>query len=172
MSFAEHDNMIEAVLADGTDQPLRIRVLPGRSRRGGAIANAHGLQPPTHGMAIGRIAVSDQVTRGLIPREGVTDLPRDPLRNPYRRACRRITKAYSSRNPMVGTTRKSIAAIPAAWLRRKVLQVWDDGRPPLTMYLATVVSPTSMPSLSSSPCWGGRHPNGIDCAKLVVVQPS
>src|SRR5260370_39314849 len=84
VSFAEHDNMIEAVLADGTDQPLRIRVLPGRSRRGGAIANAHGLQPPTHGMAIGRIAVSDQVTRGLIPREGVTDLPRDPLRNPYR----------------------------------------------------------------------------------------
>src|SRR5260370_40821514 len=82
--FAEQDNMTEASPAEGTARRLRIRVLPGGWRRGGAIANAHGLQPPTHGMAIGRIAVSDQVTRGLIPREGVTDLPRDPLRNPYR----------------------------------------------------------------------------------------
>src|SRR5260370_40549862 len=83
-----------------------------------------------------------------------------------RRACRRITKAYSSRNPMVGTTRKSIAAIPAAWLRRKVLQVWDDGRPPLTMYLATVVSPTSMPSLSSSPWMRGAPQSGL--ARLIT----
>jgi hypothetical protein len=43
VSFAEHNNMIEAFPADGTDQPLRIRVLTGRSRRGRAIANAHGL---------------------------------------------------------------------------------------------------------------------------------
>jgi hypothetical protein len=43
VSFAEHNNMIEAFPADGTDQPLRIRVLPGRPRRGGAIANANGL---------------------------------------------------------------------------------------------------------------------------------
>jgi hypothetical protein len=38
VSFAEHDHMIEAFPADGTDQPLRMRVLPRRSRRGGAIA--------------------------------------------------------------------------------------------------------------------------------------
>jgi hypothetical protein len=40
-------------------------------------------------MAVGRIAVSDQITRHFIRREGVTDLPRDPLHcwvtgNPYR----------------------------------------------------------------------------------------
>src|SRR5260370_1915076 len=93
VSFAEHDNMIEAVLADGTDQPLRIRVLPGRSRRGGAIANAHGLQPPTHGMAIGRIAVSNQVTRRLIPREGVSNLSGDP------RCCRMIGNADRNNVP-------------------------------------------------------------------------
>ena len=80
VSFAEHNNMIEAFPADGTDQPLRMSVLPGRSRRGRAIANAHCLQPPTHGIAIGRIAVSDQVTRRFIPREGVSNLSGDPRR--------------------------------------------------------------------------------------------
>ena len=77
VSFAEHDNMIEAVPADGTDQPLRISVLPGRSRRRGTIADAHGLQPPAHGMTIGRIAVPDQAMRHFIPWEGVSNLPRD-----------------------------------------------------------------------------------------------
>src|SRR5579864_3474677 len=67
---------------------------------------------------------------------------------------------------MVGTTRKSIAAIPAAWLRRKVLQVWEDGRPRLIMYLATVVSPTSMPSLSSSPWIRGAPQSGL--VKLIT----
>lgn len=39
----------------------------------------HGLQSPTHGMTIGRIAVSNQVTRHLTQWEGVSNLPRDPL---------------------------------------------------------------------------------------------
>jgi hypothetical protein len=72
VNFAEHNNMIEAIPADGTDQSLRISVLPGRSRRGGTIANAHGLQPPAHGMTIRCIAVSDKVTRYFIPWEGVS----------------------------------------------------------------------------------------------------
>src|SRR5580704_2331250 len=93
VSFAEHDHMIDAFPADGTDQSLRVRVLPGRSRRGGTIANAHGLQPPTHGMAIGRIAVSDQVTRHFIPREGVSNLSGDPRR------CRMIGNADRNNMP-------------------------------------------------------------------------
>ena len=93
VSFAERNNMIKAFPADGTDQPLRISVLPGRSRRGGAIANAHGLQLPTHGMAIGRIAVSDQVTRHFIPREGISNLPADPQR------CRMIGNGYRNNVP-------------------------------------------------------------------------
>ena len=34
MSLVEHDDMIEALATDGTDQPLNERILPGRSRRG------------------------------------------------------------------------------------------------------------------------------------------
>src|SRR5580704_17548530 len=93
VSFAEHNNMIEAFPADGTDQSLRVRVLPGRSRRGVTIANAHNLQPPTHGMAIGRIAVSDQVTWHFVPREGVSNLSGDPRR------CRMIGNADRNNMP-------------------------------------------------------------------------
>ena len=79
MSFAEHNYMIEAFPADGADEPLRVSVLPWRSRRSGTIAKAHGLQPPTHGMAIGCITVSDlslrfirsERTRGAIRLDAV-----------------------------------------------------------------------------------------------------
>jgi hypothetical protein len=37
------------------------------------------------------------------------------------------------------------------WFSRKVLHVWDGGLLRRTMYLLTLVSPMSMPSLSSSP---------------------
>jgi hypothetical protein len=53
--------------------------------------------------------------------------------------------------PIVGTTNMSTAAIPAAWLRRKVVQFWPGRRGRPTMYLATVDWATSMPSLSNSP---------------------
>src|SRR5438309_10135905 len=38
------------------------------------------------------------------------------------RACRRMSRPYRSRNEIVGTTNRSIAATPSAWLRRNVLQ--------------------------------------------------
>src|SRR5258708_18692518 len=40
-----------------------------------------------------------------------------------------MTKTKSSRKPTVGTTKKSIAPMPAAWLCRKVFQVCDRPRP-------------------------------------------
>jgi hypothetical protein len=55
-----------------------------------------------------------------------------------RRSCLRMTNTKSNLNPTVGTTKKSMAAMPAAWLRRKVFQVCDDPPPLLAMYLATV----------------------------------
>ena len=41
--------------------------------------------------------------------------------------------------------------IPSAWLRRNVFQPCDGGLLFLPIYLATVVWPIVMPSLSSSP---------------------
>src|SRR5215467_4386527 len=74
-----------------------------------------------------------------------------PSHRSSRRECCKIRNPYNSRNEIVGTTNKSIDATPSAWLRRKVFQPCDGGCLLLAMYFATVVCPTSMPSLSSSP---------------------
>src|SRR5262245_14400621 len=67
------------------------------------------------------------------------------------RSIRTMTSAKSIRSSAVGTTKRSSAAMPLAWLRRKVFQLCDGGRRRLAMYLATVVCPRSKPSFSSSP---------------------
>src|SRR4051795_10234762 len=66
------------------------------------------------------------------------------------RSCRRIRR-YNNLNEIVGTTKRSVAAIPSAWLRRKVLQPCDGGALLRAIYLATLLWPISMPSLSNSP---------------------
>src|SRR6266704_139245 len=53
-----------------------------------------------------------------------------PSHKIWRRSWRRMSKPYRSRNEIVGTTKRSIATIPSAWLRRNVVQPWDGGPPP------------------------------------------
>src|SRR6202022_4847005 len=72
-----------------------------------------------------------------------------------------ISKPWSSRSEIVGTTNRSIAAIPSAWLRRNVLHPCEGGTLLRTIYLATLVWPTSMPSLRSSPWILGAPHNGL-----------
>jgi hypothetical protein len=62
---------------------------------------------------------------------------------------------------MVGTTNRSIAAIPFVWLRKNVFQPCDGGVLLRIIYLATLVCPTSIPSLSSSPWMRGAPHNGL-----------
>jgi len=81
------------------------------------------------------------------------------------RSCRRTSNPYSSRNEIVGTTKRSIEAIPSAWFRRNVLQPCDGGRRRRAMYLETEVWPTSMPSLRSSPWMRGAPQRGF--ARLI-----
>src|SRR6476469_8428063 len=76
-----------------------------------------------------------------------------------------ISNPQSSRNEIVGTTKRSIAAIPSAWLRRKVLQPCDGGALLRAIYLATLLWPISMPSLSNSPWIHGAPHNGL--ARLI-----
>ena len=49
--------------------------------------------------------------------DGVTPTQRIRLRS-----CRRIRRPYNNLNEIVGTTKRSIEAIPPVWLRRNVLQ--------------------------------------------------
>src|SRR5215475_554312 len=76
-----------------------------------------------------------------------------------------INNAWSNRNEIVGTTKRSIAAIPSAWLRRNVLHPCDGGPLLRAIYLATLVWPISMPSLSSSPWILGAPHNRL--ARLI-----
>jgi hypothetical protein len=52
---------------------------------------------------------------------------------------------------MVGTVKKSTETIVFTWLSRKVRQLWEGGFRRRIIYLLTLVSPMSMPSLSNSP---------------------
>ena len=107
---------------------------------------------------------------GHLPAECFRQLPSDPfgrrisvtpIHRISRRSCRRISSPNRSRNDIVGTTNKSIAAMPLAWLWRNVFHPCDGGRLTRGMYLATVVCPTSMPSFSSSPWIRGAPQSGL-----------
>jgi hypothetical protein len=56
---------------------------------------------------------------------------------------------------------RAIAAIACAWLRKNVRHVCDGGPRGLVMYLETVDSATSKPSLRSSPWMRGAPHNGF-----------
>jgi hypothetical protein len=62
---------------------------------------------------------------------------------------------------MVGTTNRSMAAMPSAWLRRNVFHPCEGGPLLRARYLATLVWPISMPSLRSSPRILGAPHNGL-----------
>ena len=59
-------------------------------------------------------------------------------------------KQKSIRNVAVGTVKKSMAAVSAAWFFRNVRHVGDEGLPDQSMYFLTVDSATSWPSKASS----------------------
>src|SRR5260370_1841447 len=62
---------------------------------------------------------------------------------------------------MVGTVKKSIDTVLFTWFSRKVRHVCEGGFRRRTMYLITLVSPTSMPSLRSSPWMRGAPQSGV-----------
>src|ERR1039457_5402617 len=66
---------------------------------------------------------------------------------------------------MVGTVNKSIETVVFTWFSRKVRHVCEGGFRRWTMYLLTLVSPMSMPSLRSSP-WMRGAPNRVLAAHL------
>ncbi len=60
--------------------------------------------------------------------------------------------------------------MPDAWFRMKVFQLWEDGRAPLTIYLATVDCAITIPSFSSSP-WIAAQFVHDHMSKLLTQKP-
>jgi hypothetical protein len=85
-----------------------------------------GSQPACDHGAIDPVAITDHVTRrapsSVIWRaiHSAVGLVVTLIQTRSRRSIRKSTKPYSSLQPMVGTTNKSMAATSGAWFRRKV----------------------------------------------------
>src|SRR5512135_816802 len=77
--LAEHNHMIQALPANGTDEPFDIRGLPGRARSSEDFSDQHvcGLSP--EGVAIDAITVAEQVAGSRVPRKCLHQLRRGPL---------------------------------------------------------------------------------------------
>ena len=84
MHLAQDNDVVHTLTPDRSDQPFGKAILPGRGRCNRLVPNAHGAQSACDDGAVDPIAISDHVTRGLIPRKSLRDLTCNPFR---RRVC-------------------------------------------------------------------------------------
>jgi hypothetical protein len=80
MPFVEDDDVIKAISADGSDQPFGESILPGRSSRYRAIAYAHHCDASNESVAIGAIAITNDIAWRFIPAERFGQLMSNPFR--------------------------------------------------------------------------------------------
>ncbi len=80
MPLTEDDHVIEALSTDGSNQAFDISVLPRRAWCRGTISDPHGSDASPEYLAIGAIAISDEVSGRRIPRKRPRDLASDPVR--------------------------------------------------------------------------------------------
>ena len=104
MGLAKDDDVIQAFSTDRADEPFDMSILPGRTGRSWSVPNSHGSETSHYGRPIPGASIANEVLGCLVPREGLGDLTRDPLRcrmvglSEIRRlrSCRRMTKTNSS----------------------------------------------------------------------------
>src|SRR5919198_507850 len=80
MSLVQDDHMVQAFTADTPDQPLDVRILPRTPGGDHNLLDPHMLYPLPKGSAIDAVPITQEIPRGLVPREGINDLLGGPLR--------------------------------------------------------------------------------------------
>jgi len=80
MSFVQNDHVVQAFTANTPDQPLNIRILPRTSWGDHDFLDPQMLYPLLKGRAIDAVPVTQEIPRGLVPREGLDDLLGGPFR--------------------------------------------------------------------------------------------
>ena len=80
VGLAKDDDVIQAFSSDRADEPFDMSILPGRMGRSWSVPNPHGSETSRYGKPIRGVSVPNEVSGCLIPREGLGDLTRDPLR--------------------------------------------------------------------------------------------
>jgi hypothetical protein len=80
MRFVKDQDVIQAIAPERADQPLDIRVLPGRPWRNRPVPNAHRPHASSKDWSIGRVIVAHHIGRRCVPRAGLHDAaPATPL---------------------------------------------------------------------------------------------
>jgi len=78
MLCPEYDHVIEAIAADGSDDPLRVWILPRATRCADDFFDTHRLHSSDELLAVYSIAIAEQVTRNFVPRKRLGDLTSRP----------------------------------------------------------------------------------------------
>ena len=79
--FAEHDYVVQALAANGADDPFDISSLPGRPRCRQHLFDPHGFQLIHEIFPEDPVAISQQIAGRGVPRKGFAELLRGPLRS-------------------------------------------------------------------------------------------
>ena len=74
MPISKNDHMVQAVSADGTDQPLHVGPLPGAGRSGEDFLNVHALDSLAKVTPVDFVPISQQVAWRRIFRKGLNHL--------------------------------------------------------------------------------------------------
>src|SRR5262245_11117575 len=83
--LAKHNDMVEAIPPDRSDEPRRTPVLPWRPHCSRPITDTHRSQPAGNGLAIDAITVANEVARRPLPPVCLGQLAGNPLRGRVRR---------------------------------------------------------------------------------------
>jgi hypothetical protein len=74
MALVQDHYVVQAFAADTPDEPLHVGILPGTLWSNHHFCDAHVSHPSPKGGAIDAVPIAQQISWGLVPREGVDDL--------------------------------------------------------------------------------------------------
>src|SRR5713226_4089958 len=77
--LSEHNNVVKAFPSDRTDQPFGVSILPRGAWRRWSVANAHRSKSSDEDIAIGLIAIADQIVGSPFPAKGFRNLICNPF---------------------------------------------------------------------------------------------
>src|SRR5215470_20261771 len=129
MSFAEHDDVVEAFPSNRPDHPLGIRVLPRRAGRNDGLLDVQHPSLMRKSFAIDLVSVPNQIPGPLLQRARLEQLSRRPFRSRMLRdikmhqptpAVVSTTSTNRTRKVAEGIVKKSNAIRSAAWFFKNV----------------------------------------------------
>ncbi len=80
VTLAENNDVVQAFPTDRADDPLHVRILPGRARRNENLLDPQSMNGSVEVIAVYAIPIANQKTRGSVPGDGFEQLTPRPFR--------------------------------------------------------------------------------------------